>query len=148
MLKKITINYLLLVIFFLALFVRGSILYKTHHGYFGAGILVTAAEMAHQINAGNGFTINPAFTTLIGKEQYKRQKLVDFEEFKQKRLKPESLSINYHNLPGYSLLLALTYQIFGQEKYIYLQVIQIIFDALAVFLIFSLSYQLFSSKKI
>jgi len=132
---------ILLTIFVIALVVRLGILANTHHTYFGSGMVVDDGDAAHHIVKGEGYVINEQLVSSVQERQIKLEKLVDYEDVQ--RPKKELLTSYNHSLPGYAFLLAITYKIFGHERYVYLQIIQAIIDALLVFLVFFIANQLF-----
>lgn len=132
---------ILLVIFIIALVIRLGILNITHHTNFYGGMLANEGDIAHNIATGKGNVINEQFASSVGMRQTKLNKIIDYEDVQ--RPKYEELTPDYHNLPGYSFLLAVTYRIFGHERYIYLELIQAFMDSLLIFVMFFIANQLF-----
>lgn len=124
----------LVLIFLLALCVRFALLGLLHHTYFFSGITVGEGDLAHHLSTGKGFVINKEFVNIVASRQNQTQRLWDYEDFK--RPEEEKLVPYWHSLPGYAGLLAITYRIFGHERYIYLQILQAIADSFLVFFIY------------
>ncbi|PIQ77088.1 hypothetical protein COV82_06205 [Candidatus Peregrinibacteria bacterium CG11_big_fil_rev_8_21_14_0_20_46_8] len=131
-------------IFILALLFRGIILAKTHDDYYFTGLSVESGIMAINFARGDGFAYNTG--TNSRDEQTEEQRLIDPIEFKDELI-PENNYFSAHEVPGYAVLLAATWKLFGAERYIYLQTIQIILDALLVFLIFWIVQRLIPGKR-
>lgn len=142
--NKIRRDKILILIFILALILRLGILYYTQDYYFGSGLSVGCGEMARNLVNGNGLVFNNEFMSDISKLQTETHRLIDIQEFKPPR--NEVLSPDYAHLPGYAILLAFTYLLFGEQRYIYLQIIQAVIDAFGVFLIFWIGKILFDRK--
>jgi len=132
----------LVLTFLLALCVRLTLLGLLHHTYFFSGITVEEGDIAHHISTGEGFVINKELANFIAHKQNQTQRLWDYEDFE--RPEEEKLVPYWHSLPGYAGLLAVTYRIFGHERYIYLQILQAIADSFLVFFIFSIAAWLFN----
>jgi|GEM_PF-7044904 len=110
--------FILISIFILALSLRGILLYYLYNDDYFSGIKSNLDELACNLAQGNGFVVE------IDKG------LVPFIQ----------------QLPAYPFLLAITYKIFGQENDIFLQIIQVIFSSLSVFLIFGIAKRFFSNN--
>jgi len=110
--------FILVSIFILAITVRGILLYYLHDDDYFSGIKSGLDELAYNLAQGNGFVIES------------EGRLIPFTQ----------------QLPGYSFLLAITYKIFGQANDIFLQIIQVIFSSLSVFLIFGIAKKFFSNN--
>ena len=110
--------FILIFIFIIALCIRGALLYYLHDDDYFSGIKSGLDELARNLAQGNGFVIESG------------GKLMPFTQ----------------QLPGYSFLLAITYKIFGQANDIFLQIIQVIFSSLSVFLIFGIAKKFFSNN--
>ncbi|MBI4744682.1 MAG: glycosyltransferase family 39 protein [Actinobacteria bacterium] len=138
-------KYLLVSIFLIALFIRTALLFYTHHDYWGSGgMVLPQGEMARNIVNGKWFVFNKAQMKIMGDAQNKQLRLIDVSDFKKPTVERYTPFIN--DMPGSAALLALTWKIFGQQKYIYLQIIQGIMDALMVFLIFWIGREIFNEK--
>jgi 4-amino-4-deoxy-L-arabinose transferase-like glycosyltransferase len=132
----------LVLIFLLALCVRFTLLGFLHDSYFFSGITVGEGDLAHHLATGKGFVINKELVDIVASRQNQTQRLWDYEDFK--RPEEEKLVPYWHALPGYPALLAVTYKIFGHERYIYLQILQAIADSFLVFAMFSIAAWLFN----
>jgi len=107
---------ILVIIFFIALFLRGAALSYLYNSDFFLGIRVNLDALAHNLFLGNGFI-----------------KLIQGE-----------LVPYFQQLPGYPFLLAVTYKIFGHEDDLYLRIIQILLSSLSVFLVFGIAKRFFN----
>ncbi len=132
----------LILIFLLALCVRFTLLGFLHHRYFFSGLTVVKGDIAHHLSTGEGFVINKELVNFIAYKQNQTQRLWDYEDFE--RPEEEKLVPYWHSLPGYAGLLAVTYRIFGHERYIYLQILQAITDSFLVFFIYWIAAWLFN----
>ena len=110
--------FVLIFIFIIALCVRGALLYYLHDDDYFSGIKSGIDALARNLAQGNGFVVET-----------------------DKGFMPF-----FHNLPGYSFLLAVTYKIFGESNDIFLQIIQIICSSLSLFLIFGIARRFFSNN--
>lgn len=124
----------LVLVFLLALCVRFTLLGFLHHTYFFSGITVGDGDIAHHLSTGKGFVINKEFVNIVASRQNQTQRLWDYEDFE--RPEEEKLVPYWYSLPGYAGLLAITYRIFGHERYIYLQILQAIADSSLIFFIY------------
>jgi len=109
---------ILIFIFILAFCIRGTFLYYLHDADYYLGIKSSLDMLARNLAQGNGFVIET-----------------------EKGLMPF-----IQQLPGYPFLLAITYKIFGQSNDIFLQIIQVIFSSLSIFLIFGIAKRFFSNN--
>jgi uncharacterized membrane protein len=111
-------------------------------------------EVARHIVAGQGIveSYDPQsadyrgysnYTMFIYNEQLKSGKLIDFEDVPAPKNETLRAATTYIS-PTYSLLLAATYMLFGQKRYIFIQTIQIILDSLVVFLIYFITKRIFN----
>ncbi len=130
----------LILVFVLALLIRSLILYFQHDDFLAANMSPQHAEPTRHVNGGEGLLLNPAFIESINKEQTKQSKLIDLQEFespKNESLIPLGALIS----PGYVLFMSPIFLIVG-ERYIYVQIIQIVFDSFCVLLIYKLTMRL------
>lgn len=132
-------------LFLLALSVRSVYLTQTHHLYYYAGVTSMHGVIALNLFKGYGLLYSPIINSEVNVLQVKENRLVDLIQVK------DSLShqYSYHTafeVPGYSYLLALTWKLFGEERYIYLQIIQIFIDSLLVFCIYYICSKLLNKK--
>jgi 4-amino-4-deoxy-L-arabinose transferase-like glycosyltransferase len=140
--KKICI--ILLVLFILSLSIHLLILANTDNSFYYSGLAVCHGEMARNIVEGRGFVINEEFVHTIQEIQHNNRKLIDIQDFAPPE--KEEFKQDFYFPPGRGILLAATYFIFGQYRYIYLQVIQAIIDSFGVFLIFLIGKSLFDKR--
>jgi len=123
--------------FLVALAVRGLLLASLHDSYYTSGM--AQGELARNIAEGRGFVVNAEFSHRLMEEQVQQQRLIDIGEaltlFPPQDSSSQLRPFIAYMMPGHGILLAATYRLFGEYRYIYLQVIQAILDALGVFLI-------------
>jgi len=109
---------ILIVIFLIALSLRGAALHYLYNSDYFSGIRVGLDDSAHNLFIGNGFA------------KIVQGKLVPY----------------FQQLPGYPFLLAVTYKIFGHEDDVYLRIIQILLSSLSVLLIFGIAERFFNKN--
>jgi 4-amino-4-deoxy-L-arabinose transferase-like glycosyltransferase len=116
----------------LALATRGILLILLSHSPSFAGTSLTYAESAHLLVAGHGYASGSGDT--LQRLQTARGRLLDPEDFPPY---PDSVAVapTMFRQPGYSFLLAGSFALFGRERYIYLQIVQVLVDALAATLL-------------
>jgi 4-amino-4-deoxy-L-arabinose transferase-like glycosyltransferase len=147
--KKILIG-----IFLLAFCIRAFTLYLYHDTYFASSISIMYGEIARHIAVGQGMveSYDPMstdyrgysnYTMSIYNEQLKQNKLIDFEDVPAPENENVRIATTYTS-PGYTLLLATTYLLFGQKRYIFIQVLQIVLDSLVIFLIYFIVKRIFN----
>lgn len=142
-------NKKLILIFLLALGVRLGLLYMSHDVLDGSGMSLGYANVARNLLLGRGFVLSDeSFLRELNNDQSKRGKLLDVEDYLPGIPTSQDVSLipEVNRMTGYSVLLAMTYLIFGQQRYIYLQVIQAIVDSLSVFMIFWIAGIIFNRK--
>ncbi len=94
-----------------------------------SGIAAEHAMTALSIARGEGFHIDREWLEEIWDLQLEQKRLIDLQELKP----PEQPSFTVPSTdypPGYPLLMAITFKLFGQARYIYVQVLALIIDAL------------------
>ena len=116
----------------LALATRGVLLILLSHSPSFAGTTLVYGESAHLLAAGHGYA--NASVDALQRLQTARGRLLDPEDFPSY---PDSVVVEPTMVrqPAYSFLLAGSFSLFGQERYIYLQVLQVLVDALAATLL-------------
>ncbi len=116
----------------LALALRFALLALLSHSPSFAGASLTYAESAHLLLAGKGYSRSAGDD--LYRLQEERGRLVDPEDFPAY---PDTATVapTMFRQPGYSFLLAGTFALAGTERYITLQVIQVLVDGLAATLL-------------
>lgn len=95
---------------------------------------VIHGEIARNILNGNGFSINQDYASTVLNTWRSRHQLVDFEDIpppERETLQPEFL-----DEPGYSMLLAATWKLFGSKRWIYVRILQVLLDCVMVYLVY------------
>lgn len=135
-------------VFGLALVVRLVLLWTLHNSYYTAGM--AQGELARNIAEGRGFVVNSIVAAEIERRQDSLRQLIDVEDVLQGSRPDDSPQylrpFIAYMMPGQGILLAGTYRIFGEYRYIYLQGIQVVIDSLGVFLLFWLGAMLFGAN--
>ena len=142
LLKKIDILALCLIIV-LALGIRIGIIAAVPKMSFGGG-QAYHGELARNLVAGRGFVIDEEYINSILKIVNETNIVPDIEDVKP----PEhEVFTNYYLLtPGTSALLAGTYLLFGEYRFIYLSVIQAVIDSFGCIFLFLLGKELFNRR--
>jgi Dolichyl-phosphate-mannose-protein mannosyltransferase len=136
----------------LAMLVRFALLVRLHDAYYVAGM--AQGDLAYALVNDKGFLHNALPGCGLGAVQARFKRLIDVDEYLQfyptwcsqiepqlEPRKPEPFIA--YMMPGPGILLAGTYLFFGHHKYIYLQVIQALVDALGVLLIAGIGRRFF-----
>ena len=160
MVAKMSKKRLLIAIWILALVIRFTLLFFLHDTYYMSGM--ASGDLAYGIVSGQGLVFRsiPEYgKCTIYTIQNHYQKLIDIEDYLKNYeilcgemgLEPKvehhhPIPLIHFRMPGAGILLAGTYYIFGEHRYIYLQVIQVIVDSLGVFLIFWIAKQYFNRR--
>jgi 4-amino-4-deoxy-L-arabinose transferase-like glycosyltransferase len=132
----------------LALAVRVILLLCLHDSYYASGM--AQGELARNIAMGRGFVVNIPFSDSLARLQAQEQRLIDIEEALQ-RIKPQDQPGDFrpfiaYMMPGQGMLLAAANVISGRYRYIDLQVLQAIADALSVVMISVIGTILFGRR--
>jgi len=132
----------------IALLVRILLLVTLHDSYYTAGM--AQGELARNVVEGRGFVINVPFSDSLARLQAREGRLIDIDEA-LRRISPGDRPEDFrpfiaYMMPGQAMLLAATTLISGHYRYIDLQVIQTIADALSVLLIFTIGRTLFGRR--
>jgi 4-amino-4-deoxy-L-arabinose transferase-like glycosyltransferase len=130
----------------LAFAIRLAFLLGDPHPYELGGLSGGNGNMAHQIVAhGRWFEEDTgAWASAVGRLTAERKELVDPADVADVApdLRPEVLE-----MPGEALLLAAAWTITGDERYIYVQVLQAVVDSLLVLVVFWLVLQLYRRRR-
>lgn len=132
----------------LAFVVRLAMLLTVGDAYYTSGM--AQGELARNLAEGRGFVTNREFAVQLGREQVTQKRLIDVEEMLATVTpddRPELLQpFIAYMMPGQGILLAGTYLVTGEYRYIWLQVIQVILDSLSVVLLVSIGTMLFDRR--
>ncbi|MEW6200536.1 MAG: glycosyltransferase family 39 protein [bacterium] len=133
-------TFVMVCILLFALTIRLIYLKSFHDDYFAIGLVCGEAELAKSLLEGKGLVIYPSeYCAQINKEQ----RLIDLEDFKGKVSgKPAPA---FFDMPGYAYLLAFTWKIFGEKRFIYIQIIQVLMDVFCCYLLFKLAALLYGT---
>jgi 4-amino-4-deoxy-L-arabinose transferase-like glycosyltransferase len=128
-----------------AILVRAGFLVANPHPSESSGLSAAHGEMAHNIvDHGRWFVTNPAATTALGNAQNAEHRLIDPAAFdysaadRSPRYQPQVLEP-----VGEAVVLAGLWTVTGDERYVYLQVLQIVLDSAMVLLVFGISMRLY-----
>ncbi|MFC1712107.1 ArnT family glycosyltransferase [Candidatus Poribacteria bacterium] len=118
---------------------------QLHHGYFESGAVVSQSEYARNLINGNGLKINKEYVRRVKEMQSEKSELVDYQSVPG----PDEENLTgrlIQDTPGYAFLLAATWKIFGEQRYIYVQVIQVLIDTFMIFLVFRIGSEFFNRQ--
>jgi len=130
------------VIFLIAFFIRMGLLIRHHHTEYLSGL--TQGLLARNIVMGRGFVTGEKESKFLSQKTSQEKKLIDIKDvpfYKDDVLEPW-----IYDMPGHGILTALIWKITGDFRYIYVQILQILIDALMIFLIFFIGKELFGEK--
>ena len=132
----------------IALLVRILLLVARHDSYYTAGM--AQGELARNLVEGRGFVVNIPFSDSLARLQANEARLIDIDEALG-RISPVDRAEDFrpfiaYMMPGQAMLLAATTLISGHYRYIDLQVIQALADALSVLMIFGIGKALFGRR--
>ena len=137
---------LLILIFILALTIRVFFLSLYHHEGFYQGLSVSHGEIGfNMVHHNKWFTLEKIHFDQMFAQQSTENRLVDPDEIPFSE-NPQFQRMPITDTPYYGTLLGLIWQITPDQKYIYMQALQIILDALMIFLIFAIGKNLFTRK--
>ena len=133
----------LCLIIILALGIRIGIIASLPHICLGPS-QVCHGELARNLVEGRGFVIDEAYVASILKIVKEKTCVPDIEDVKP----PEhEVFVNYYlTTPGTAALLAGTYWLFGEYRFIYLRIIQAVIDSFGCIFLFLLCKELFSRR--
>jgi len=135
---------IVIVISLLALGIRIGLILNDHNAPWDYGAGVTIGEAARNLAEGRGYVIDKAYVNDLDKLVYLTNRSQDLEDVPPPD--PETFTPFYGLTPGSSALLAVTYLIFGEYRFIYLRVIQSVIDSLGCIIIFLLGRELFTRR--
>ncbi len=133
---------LLLAICLLSLLIRMTFLLALEPR--ASGIAAYHAITAFSVARGDGFHLDNGWLGKIVAVQQDQRRLIDLEDIEV----PQDLALTQPSTdypPGYPLLLAATFKITGQARYIYAQVLALVIDAIAApIMLYFLGSRIFS----
>jgi 4-amino-4-deoxy-L-arabinose transferase-like glycosyltransferase len=132
----------LTLIILLAIGIRVGITINTLGVPIYSGMAIFIGEAARNLAEGRGYVIDSAYIGAISKVQTENNMLVDLQD-----VPPPDVGVYtpYYELPpGPSLLLAGTYRVFGEYRYIYFRLIEAIISSFGCLLIYLLGKELFN----
>lgn len=142
--ELITKNKILMLIVALAVIVRLIALFYLHDYPDMAGSVSVQGDVARNILHGHWFYLNLEAGEQVVRYQNERNKIVDFEDVNLTDIDNQNITRFIGNMPGYGILLAITWYVFGEMRYIYLQIVQVIMDVLIILMIYSITKRTFS----
>ena len=101
-------------------------------------------EAARNLVEGRGYVIDRQYVENINRLIYQTNVRVDIEDVSPPS--EEKFTPFYQLTPGTPALLAATYWVFGEYRYIYLRILQAIIDSLGCLVIFLLAKELFNRR--
>ena len=143
--KKKTQNRLLIGITILSFIIRFIFLFFFRNDYFQAAVIAANGELARQLVTNHRFSINEEYLDQIQALQVREGILIDVKDWPPESMKSKIAAPAVADTPGYAVLLALTWALFGQMNYIYMQIIQVVIDALMCLAFFWIGKKLFST---
>jgi 4-amino-4-deoxy-L-arabinose transferase-like glycosyltransferase len=133
----------------LALAVRLTFLAIDPYPYANSGLAADSAEIARQIDQhGRWFTSNIAASTLLGDVQNQRDRLVDpaSVDFRQTDAHPQ-LQPDILEPVGEAVVLAGIWKVTGSERWLPLQLLTVVLDALVAAVVFAIGMELFGRSR-
>jgi 4-amino-4-deoxy-L-arabinose transferase-like glycosyltransferase len=127
----------------LALVLRLGLLAAETHPYDDSGLAAAHGNVAVNILAGRGIVENVTAEQAIDARQTAANRLIDPAEIDSATLPAARYQPAVLEPPGEELLLAGIWKLTGDERYIYLQVLQAILDSLMVVLVYLIAARLY-----
>ncbi len=134
----------LVAIVFAGLLVRLAVLGINYHDLELDASFLVQGELARNILGGNGFSTNPQYMNQILAEWRDEGRLLDLEDIPVPA--EEHLSPEYLNEPGYAILLAGLWGLFGEQRWIYVRVLQILIDLGMIVLVYRIGLQAWNHR--
>lgn len=120
----------------LGLLLRLLLLSEFHHYYYFSGISLEHGVSALQITRGQGFQSLVEITDEVAQSQIEQHRLIDpyeYPDFKD-AITAQQPTLAYP--PGYAMLLAFFFKLFGSARFIWVQILQVLLDAVACAVLF------------
>jgi 4-amino-4-deoxy-L-arabinose transferase-like glycosyltransferase len=134
----------LALIFLLSVGVRVSLILISPKIVYNYGTISGLGETARNLAEGRGYVVGQEYAKVMGPLMEKENGLIDIQDVPPPA---EDRFVPFYYLPpGTSALLAGTYLVFGQDRYIYLRYLQAIIDSLGCVIIFLIGRELFSRR--
>lgn len=134
----------LLIICVVALGVRLGLVWNTIGVPGNYGMAIWHGEAARNLVEGRGFVVDKAYLKDMVIKINEANYLIDIEDITPPP--NEQFDAVYQIAPGTPLLLASTYWVFGEYRYIYLRILQVLVDTFGCLIIFLLGRELFSKR--
>ncbi|MDD5311765.1 MAG: glycosyltransferase family 39 protein [Dehalococcoidia bacterium] len=135
----------LVLIYIMALSIRIAIIYIAPSGitqYYGMSTPI--GEAARNLAEGRGYVIDKQYVDNILKLMLDRDTLLDIQDVPPPN--DEKFS-SYSGLPpGPSILMAITYKVFNDYRYIYLRILEAVIDSIGCIIMFLMGRELFNVK--
>lgn len=132
----------------LAFVVRLAMLLTVGNAYYTSGM--AQGELARNLVEGRGFVVNREFAGQHAREQSSQKRLIDVEEMLATVTPNDRAEVIQpfiaYMMPGQGILLAGTYLVTGEYRYLWLQILQVILDSLSVVLLASIGTMLFDRR--
>lgn len=134
----------LLIICVVALGVRLGLVWNTIGIPGNYGMAIWHGEAARNLVEGRGFVVDKAYLKDMAIKINEANYLIDISDITPPP--NEQFDAVYQIAPGTPLLLASTYWVFGEYRYIYLRILQALIDTFGCLIIFLLGRELFSKR--
>jgi 4-amino-4-deoxy-L-arabinose transferase-like glycosyltransferase len=131
----------------LALVLRLALLAADTHPYDEAGLAADSGNIAVNILAGRGIAENVTALQAIDARQTAQDRLIDPADIDPRSLPAPHYQPSVLEPPGEALVLAGIWKFTGNERYIYLQVLQAALDSLMVALVYVIALRLFRRRR-
>jgi 4-amino-4-deoxy-L-arabinose transferase-like glycosyltransferase len=127
----------------LALAWRLLLLAADTHPYDDSGLAADHGNVAVNILAGRGIVENVTALQAIEARQAAEDRLIDPADIHPRTLPPPHYQPSVLEPPGEAVLLAGIWKLTGDQRYIYLQLLQVVIDSLMVALVYWIAVRLF-----
>ena len=127
----------------LAVALRLLLLAANPHPYDNAGLATAHGNVAVNILAGRGIVENVTAEAAINAREQAQQRLIDPADVAPASLPAPQYQPEVLQPPGEAVLLAGIWKVTGDDRYIYLQVLQALVDSLMVLLVYRITIRLF-----
>jgi O-antigen/teichoic acid export membrane protein len=131
----------------LALVLRLGLLALSPHPYDDAGLATAEGNIAANIIAGRGLVENLSAEQAINAREQREQRLLDPADISPASLPAPHYQPEVLESPGEPILLAAIWELTGDQRYIYLQVLQALIDSLMVLLVYRIALLLLARPR-
>ncbi len=146
--KSFTLKNRILVVFLVAFIVRLGVFIGARDIDYGFSAAFKLGNVAHNLLTGQGLVWEPAVIEALNAESIRvdpsRPQLDVFEKVKEVP-EPHQMETYRGRPPGYSMILAATWKLFGHERFVYSQALFSLLDALSGIFIFLLAAEFFGA---